>query len=471
MGCCSEQTVSLGSTNRDPFKHVNYAKGMVLGVDDLTQEFAYLSGRSEWLVRDAIGFGTVAGLAVKAEEDGANGPRVRVTSGSAMSPRGMPICVRSDQCASLNAWLKKLENSKAISARLGTASPAFVTLYVKLCFASCTTDNVPIPGEPCRAENLLMAPSRVADDFSLELSLDPPSQQEERALRDFVEWLRGIHVDDLGSPLNSTEAELLQALRDAAKPWFDYMNAPASPPSPPHTIPSPPSDFLFGSPPASLHVHPDRKCDLLRVAFRFWVTELRPMWMARCCACAGIEQPADDCVLLAALQVPVVRVASGGGAAVWEVNGKPKDIQIDERARPFLVHQRMLQEWLLCGICDRATAGGLGVPTLPGLQTTGGVQIRVDSFTGNVKLDSTMHCVICGGANFEVGLPKCSDHAGRVYIVRSLSDTCTLAASGTDQVESAAGFISKVPVKKGQSVTVVSDGRNKWFVVGTGAVA
>ena len=48
----------------DPTKHVNYVKGMVLGVDDFTQEFEYLSGRDQWLARDLIGYGTVAGLKV-----------------------------------------------------------------------------------------------------------------------------------------------------------------------------------------------------------------------------------------------------------------------------------------------------------------------------------------------------------------------------------------------------------------------
>ena len=48
----------------DPTKHVNYTYGMVLGVDDLTQEFAYHSGRDQWTARDAIGYGTVNGLRV-----------------------------------------------------------------------------------------------------------------------------------------------------------------------------------------------------------------------------------------------------------------------------------------------------------------------------------------------------------------------------------------------------------------------
>ena len=38
----------------NPAKHVNFNVGMVLGVDDFTQEFAYLSGRDQWLARDQI---------------------------------------------------------------------------------------------------------------------------------------------------------------------------------------------------------------------------------------------------------------------------------------------------------------------------------------------------------------------------------------------------------------------------------
>src|SRR5437763_106871 len=50
----------------DPSKHVNYTLGMVLGVDDFTQEFAYLSGRDQRLARDLLGYGTVSGLRLRA---------------------------------------------------------------------------------------------------------------------------------------------------------------------------------------------------------------------------------------------------------------------------------------------------------------------------------------------------------------------------------------------------------------------
>ena len=66
-------------------KHVNFTLGMILGVDDFVQEFAYLSGRDQWLARDLLGYGTVSGLGVSLDTD-ARGPRVSVSPGAALSP-------------------------------------------------------------------------------------------------------------------------------------------------------------------------------------------------------------------------------------------------------------------------------------------------------------------------------------------------------------------------------------------------
>src|SRR3954449_10418625 len=88
----------------DATKHVNYTLGMVLGVDDFTQEFAYLSGRDRWILRDLIGYGTARGLKVSTELDVAKGPRVVVEPGVAVSPSGQLICVPTAQCAYLRDW-------------------------------------------------------------------------------------------------------------------------------------------------------------------------------------------------------------------------------------------------------------------------------------------------------------------------------------------------------------------------------
>src|SRR5437016_491362 len=165
MSCFSANATTANVAESDPIKHVSFNVGMVLGVDDFTQEFAYLSGRDQWLARDLIGYGTACGLRVGIEV-AERGPRVEVAAGVAVSPRGELIRVTADQCAYLNDWLAA--HRQEIVDRLGSP-PGDLTLYLVLCYRSCATDQVPIPGEPCRSEDESMAPSRLADDFVLEL--------------------------------------------------------------------------------------------------------------------------------------------------------------------------------------------------------------------------------------------------------------------------------------------------------------
>ena len=198
----------------DPTKHVKYNLGMVLGVDDFNQEFAYLSGRDQWLARDLIGYGTVRGLRVKVGVDTEKGPRVEVEPGVAISPRGQLICVPTAQCAYLRDALASRGNEFVTSPSSDVAE-----LYVVLCYRDCPTDDVPIAGEPCRSEAELKASSRLTDDFMLELRSKAPNQREENAVRDFVEWLKRIDVSDTianSTPLN----QFLAAIRAAAEPWL-----------------------------------------------------------------------------------------------------------------------------------------------------------------------------------------------------------------------------------------------------------
>ncbi len=322
-----------GSTSSPPdqTKHVNFTLGMVLGEDDFRQEFAYLAGRDQWSARDLLGYGTACGLRVTIEND-ENGPQVAVTAGAAVSPRGQLIRVKPTQCAYLNDWLALDKNRTWLGSLVGTT--ATVRLFVVLSYRECRTDQVPIPGEPCRSEEESMAASRVADDFRLELSLEEPDQREEDALRDFVAWLSEVVITDEG-PEFSTLAEFLKAIRDASA-------ATESQP-----------DFMHGSPPADLRVSNADAPDFLRAAFRVWVTELRPLWRG-----AGqtpeSDLPAEESVLLAELSVPIVKVTD----TVWEVS----DItlaSVKEERRPYLLHQRMLQECLL-GLPRSGTGSGGG---------------------------------------------------------------------------------------------------------------
>jgi hypothetical protein len=95
-------TAQIDTVPLDPFKHVLFNNGMVIGADDLSQEFAYLAGHDQWHARDLHGYGTACGLGVSITMT-SDGPRVDVTAGMAISPRGQMIRVPKAQCAYLNA--------------------------------------------------------------------------------------------------------------------------------------------------------------------------------------------------------------------------------------------------------------------------------------------------------------------------------------------------------------------------------
>ena len=415
MSCCfSSHTNSTTVADPNPTKHVNYNVGMVLGVDDFTQEFAYLSGRDQWMARDLIGYGTVRGLNVRMEVDAIKGPRVVVEPGVAVSPRGQLICVPSAQCAYLKNWVA--DHSEQLVTQFGSPPELSLPLYVVLCYRHCPTDNVPIAGEPCRSEDKLMAPSRLSDDFSLELRLEKPNQREENAVRDFVAWLKQIPVNDQPStPLD----EFLQTIREAAGQWF------ASP------LSSPPGDFMFGSPPASLIINAADAVEYFRAAFRVWVTDLRPKWIARWHGCAAVHIEGDkagdeDCVLLAQLDVPLLPLSPG----TFDVPNE--DIPVHQEERPYLVHLRLLQEWVLAGLATASASAQLQAPQPPAL--------RVTNLTGPIILEMTNEeCIICDSTagTVRVNLPLTTAQDGRLVVVKRRtggSQVSVFAATG-DQVD------------------------------------
>lgn len=332
MACCSSTSNSpgAGAAATDTCKRVNYTLGMLMGVDDFVQDQLYDGSRRRELARELLGYGTVHGLDIVIEADGDKGPRLRVTPGMAWLPSGTPVCVDSDQCANLNDWLSA--NAAAVQAAV-SASPPGIAVYVVLSYVQCLTDNVPIPGEPCRSDDELMAPSRIADSFRLELRLAPPNQREEDALRDFVEWLLSLPLSPSSPPLD--EAGFTEAVRAAAMAWLNPSSPPTSPP-----------DYMTGMAPAGTSEA------LFRSALRLWVTELRPLWMARAdCSCnAAPIPPADDAVLLAQLDLSLV--ATGSPGTVWQLSdlgsGDGTDaVAVDQSRRPVLLSLRMLQELVL----------------------------------------------------------------------------------------------------------------------------
>jgi hypothetical protein len=319
----------------DPSKHVDYQMGMVLGVDDFVQEFAYSSGRDQRIVRDLIGYGVVSGLRVTIDVSTSTGPQVQVAPGELVTPSGQFVCISPAQCANLNAWLQA--NVDQLQ-EIASPPPSALQLAVVAAYAECYTDTVPIPGEPCRSDDELQQPSRVQDSFTLDLQLSAPSQSEDDAIADFVRWVRGIPVVD-GPPGDVDafveELRLLMALEAA------------SPPSPPALL-----DFLYASPPPSLQIPRSAAGEYLAALFSFWVTDLRARVRSDPsgaeCGCSGGPGPLDggaDSLCLAELTVPVVIDAPTGSLIVADT--PPITVRAGERSRPTLLHAKLLQEWLL----------------------------------------------------------------------------------------------------------------------------
>ncbi|MCA1816449.1 MAG: hypothetical protein LC746_08615 [Acidobacteria bacterium] len=358
----------------DPTKHVNYSYGMVLGVDDLTQEFSYHAARDRWMMRDAVGYGTLSGLRVSVGEDKASGDvEVTVEAGTAVSPSGQLVRVAPRQCANLSKWLAFDKHREEIAEHVGVPPGGDVRLYVVLCYRDCPTDDVPIPGEPCRDESDILAPSRLRDDFRLELRFEPPAQGEEDALRDFVKWLR----EHVAFTDEADEADDLTDLETFVKRLRAAVSDPASPPSPP--------DFMLDSPPDVMTVAAENACAFLRAALRLWVTELRPLWRpdffgGGSAGCADKVTPtredSGDCLLLAELLVPI---DSAGGLDA------AKEIVIDESRRPIVVHLRMLQEWLTCGAFGGAVADAQPSPSSDDEPPTGVASAPVVPFVAVIR--------------------------------------------------------------------------------------
>jgi len=353
--------VYAGAMALDPTKHVNYVEGMVLGAADLRQEFAYLAHRDRWTVRELLGHGTIWGLQVTSRT-GARGPEIVVAPGVASDARGQLIRVAPAQCAPLNDWLAG-RTTEVDRRRLPTAAPNVFSLplFVVLRYRRRETDAVPIAGEPCRTEQDALAPSRIADDFQLELAFDPPPQPEDDALREFVQWLRAHLTVTAGGAASLDLPRFLDAIRAAAAAADTVVSSPVG--AGPRLVDSSPVTMV--AVPAALLP------DYLRAALRLWVTELRarPGWRPDYFA----SPDEGDRVLLAQVTVPIE--PSDLDRPTWAVAPGPAAITVTDEARPFLLHARFLQEWLIAHGAGLG-AGTAAAPTGPRVVAAGVVPAR-----------------------------------------------------------------------------------------------
>jgi hypothetical protein len=329
-------TVIPTPTPLNPSKHVNYALGMVLGVDDFRQEFAYHAGRDKWLARDMLGAGTVRGLDVSVQSAGQTTELV-VKPGVALTTHGQIVRVPTAQCAVLDDWVSANQTTVATNVRVGSppgSPPASlsgsppgspgrgtVTLYTVLRYKHCLTDQVPIPGEPCRTANDAMAASRVTDDFSLDLSLAPPAPTEEPGMSAVIAWLARVPVS---AGAGSGASAILAAMRSS-------FGVASSLPTVPLALPPAP-------PPSGLTIALATAPEVYRAALQLYATTLRDLLAGSASADAV---PPETGILLATVQLPVAQGLTG----TWMIDATTP-VEVDT-TRPFLLPLDMLKEaWI-----------------------------------------------------------------------------------------------------------------------------
>ena len=317
--CVSPSTGTLG-----PDLRVNYAYGMVLGLDEFLQEQLHRLTRDYLHERGRHGYGTVSGLAVSVAPAGATDYTVTVSQGIAVDQWGREIVIRCDQCARIGAWLGVQEQAEpgVLAEHLSAGGEA--TVYVVASYADCLDALVPLPGQPCSSSDKTMAPSRIRDAWDVDLRWEPPKMPRWDTDRRLARLLGSVQFVAGLPEADSDEADILAAvlaLADQADDGPAVLDPPANTWQLPLETAAAALDRLFTA----------------------WVTRVRPgPDEGLLPSLVDPEADSDPAVLLATI---TFTPASPFDPAAPEITGCEDP---DDGGRPFLLHTQLIQElrWL-----------------------------------------------------------------------------------------------------------------------------
>jgi hypothetical protein len=332
--------VSLTTGTLSPDLRVNYAYGMVLGLDEFLQEQLHNLSKDYLHERALHGFGTVSGLAVTtAPVPGANDFQVSVSTGVGIDQWGREIVIRCDQCARLGAWLAAQEQASAgiLGQHLGPSGE--LTVYVVASYAECLDALVPLPGQPCSSSEQSRVASRIRDAWDVELRWSPPAMPRWDTDRRLARLLDAVQIVVGLNPLDSDESAITDAVLALADVADDGPSGPGGGPSGgiPWQLPA------EGAPEA------------LDRIFTVWVTRVRP----------GLhpdlidpEAASDPAILLSTITcVPAIPFDVANPEVVFCDDP-------DDEGRPYLLSTELIQELRWFNDAIAAPPAPDGVPAI-----------------------------------------------------------------------------------------------------------
>jgi hypothetical protein len=275
-----------------------------------------------------------------------------------------------------------------------------------------------------------MAPSRIADDYTLNFSFDPPPMTEALAIPALDAFWAGLDI----APANAnTPAAFATALRLAELQLQLALGVY------PADAPAPAAGDLN-----QIHIATDASSRFRTALKALWATKLRPLVAAQ--RCGGPGGAANDCVLLACLSVPVVRVATH-----WEVAappaGQPTAVTLDQSDRPVLLSTAIMQSTFGAALADESS----------------GQTIAFFSAAGTI-LPQTRVAIVRSDTAISVKLPAANAASlGRELTVKAGgAGVITLTTPASTTID---GANTRDLAVRG-AVSMISDGANTWHVTG-----
>ncbi|HEY5248032.1 MAG TPA: hypothetical protein VIJ15_06220 [Dermatophilaceae bacterium] len=329
----TEPCVSLTTGTLSPDLRVNYAYGMVLGLDEFLQEQLHRLEKDYLHERSLHGYGTVSGLAVTtAPAEGGSDFVVTVSQGIAIDQWGREIVIRCDQCTRLGAWLaaQELAAPGTLLDHLGPSGE--VTVYVVAAYSDCLDAMVPLPGQPCSSSEQTRVASRLRDTWDVELRWERPPMLRWDTDRRLARLLRDVLVVQGLAATDSDEAEIIAAVlaltAEAANGPSDLTPEGGSP---------------SGAPVWRLPA--DQAADALDRILTVWVTKVRPTINEA----NEISQPpeqdliapnpaSDPSILLSSITfTPASPFTPQTPVITWSA-------EPDDEGRPYLLHTQLIQD-------------------------------------------------------------------------------------------------------------------------------